>query len=102
MAFGGPRSVVATAGNGCDGAGPSIQKAAVEAGRLQRKLLDDGNADVIAKFKAAGVTVDSIPPAELTKIQDKVKPVMAKFAPQIGEDFVKGFQAEIQQARSGK
>jgi hypothetical protein len=28
--------------------------------------------------------------------------VMAKFAPQIGEDFVKGFQAEIAKARSGK
>jgi tripartite ATP-independent transporter DctP family solute receptor len=79
-----------------------IQKAATEAGALQRKLLDDGNADVIAKFKAAGVTVDTIPPAELAKIQDKVKPVMAKFAPQIGEDFVKGFQAEIAKARSGK
>ena len=79
-----------------------VQKAATEAGQLQRKLLDDGNADVIAKFKAAGVTVDSIPPAELAKIQDKVKPVMAKFAPQIGEEFVKGFQAEIEKARSGK
>ncbi len=79
-----------------------VQKAAVEAGRLQRKLLDDGNADVIAKFKAAGVTVDAIPPAELTKIQDKVKPVMAKFAPQIGEEFVKGFQDEIAKARASK
>jgi TRAP-type transport system periplasmic protein len=79
-----------------------IQKAATEAGRLQRKLLDDGNADVIAKFKAAGVTVDAIPPAELAKIQDKVKPVMAKFAPQIGEEFVKGFQAEISAARAAK
>jgi tripartite ATP-independent transporter DctP family solute receptor len=79
-----------------------IQKAAVEAGRLQRKLLDDGNADVIAKFKAAGVTVDSVPPAELAKIQEKVKPVVAKFAPQIGEDFIKGFQAEIEKARAGR
>jgi tripartite ATP-independent transporter DctP family solute receptor len=79
-----------------------IQKAATEAGALQRKLLDDGNADVIAKFKAAGVTVDSIPPAELAKIQDKVKPVMAKFAPQIGEEFVKGFQDEIAKARAAK
>lgn len=79
-----------------------IQKAATEAGALQRKLLDDGNADVIAKFKAAGVTVDAVPPAELAKIQDKVKPVMAKFAPQIGEEFVKGFLAEIEKARSGK
>jgi TRAP-type transport system periplasmic protein len=80
----------------------SLQQAATEAGALQRKLLDEGNADVIAKFKAAGVTVDTVPPAELAKIQDKVKPVVAKFAPQIGEDFVKGFQAEIEKARSAK
>jgi tripartite ATP-independent transporter DctP family solute receptor len=79
-----------------------LQKAATEAGLLQRKLLDQGNADVIAKFKAAGVTVDAIPPAELAKIQEKVKPVTAKFAPQIGEEFVKGFQAEIEKVRAGK
>lgn len=79
-----------------------LQKAATEAGLLQRKLLDDGNADVIAKFKAAGVSVDTVPPAELAKIQEKVKPVVAKFAPQIGEEFVKGFQAEIEKARSAK
>jgi TRAP-type transport system periplasmic protein len=79
-----------------------VQKAATEAGALQRKLLDEGNADVIGKFKAAGVTVDTVPPAELAKIQEKVKPVVAKFSPQIGEEFVKGFQAEIEKARSAK
>jgi tripartite ATP-independent transporter DctP family solute receptor len=89
-----------------DSLGPAdkegVQKAATDAGALQRKLLDDGNADVIAKFRAAGVTVDAVPPAELAKIQDKVKPVMAKFTPQIGEEFVKGFQAEIEKARAAK
>jgi tripartite ATP-independent transporter DctP family solute receptor len=79
-----------------------IQKAATEAGQLQRKLLDQGNADVIAKFKAAGVTVDMVSAAELARIQDRVKPVVAKFAPIIGEDFVKGFYAEIAAARAAK
>lgn len=77
-----------------------IQKAATEAGLLQRKLLDEGNADVIGKFKAAGVTVNTVAPAELARIQEKVKPVVAKFAPQIGEDFVKEFQAEIEKVRA--
>lgn len=77
-----------------------VQKAAVEAGLLQRKLLDEGNADVIGKFKAAGVTVSAMPPAELARIQAKVKPVVDKFAPLIGEDFVKGFYAEIAKARA--
>lgn len=79
-----------------------VQKAATEAGLLQRKLLDEGNADVIGKFRAAGVTVDAVPAAELARIQDKVKPVLARFSAQIGEDFVKGFQAEIEKARAAR
>ncbi len=79
-----------------------VQKAADEARLLQRQLLDEGDKDVIKKFGEAGVKVDAIPPAELTKIQDKVKPVIAKFAPQIGEDFLKEFQTEIEKVRSGK
>ena len=69
---------------------------------LQRKLLDDGDADVVAKFKAAGVTMNTVSAAELARIQDKVKSVVTKFAPVIGEDFVKQFYSEIEKARSGK
>ncbi|NDZ15936.1 TRAP transporter substrate-binding protein [Variovorax sp. WS11] len=77
-----------------------IRKAAVEAGLYQRKLLDEGNADVVAKFKAEGVTVNTVSSAELARIQEKVKPVVAKYAPIIGDDFVKGFQDEIAKARA--
>ena len=77
-----------------------IQKAADEARLLQRQKLDEGDKEVIEKFGKAGVKVDSVPAAELAKIQDKVKPVIAKFAPQIGEDFLKEFQAEIEKARA--
>lgn len=78
-----------------------IRKAAVEAGLYQRELLDAGDKDVIAKFKAAGVEVDAVPADQLAKIQEQVKPVVAKFKPQIGEEFVDGFYAEIAKARGG-
>ncbi len=79
-----------------------LQRAATEAGQLQRKLLEEGDADVVGKFKAAGVTMNTVSVAELARIQEKVKPVVAKFSPIIGEDFVKGFYAEIDKARSAK
>jgi TRAP-type transport system periplasmic protein len=76
-----------------------IKKAAMEARMVQRQLLDEGDKDVIEKFKKAGVTVSEVPAAELAKIQDKVKPVVARFTAQIGEEFVKEFYAEIEKAR---
>jgi len=77
-----------------------VQKAATEAGLLQRKLLDEGDKDVIAKFKAAGITVDVVPAAELSKVQERVQPVVAKFKQQIGEEFVNGFMAEVEKVRT--
>jgi tripartite ATP-independent transporter DctP family solute receptor len=79
-----------------------IQKAATEAGLLQRRYLEEGDKDVVGKFKTAGVTVSPVPAAELARIQDKVKSVVTKFAPIIGEDFVKQFYAEIDKARAAK
>ena len=79
-----------------------VQKAADEARLYQRQLLDEGDKDVIKKFRDAGVQVDEVPPAELAKIRDKVKPVVGKFAPQIGEEFIKEFQAEIEKAAAAK
>lgn len=79
-----------------------VQKAATEAGLLQRKLLDEGDKDVVGKFATAGVAVNQVSAAELARIQDRVKPVVLKFAPIIGEAFVKQFYAEIDKARAGK
>lgn len=79
-----------------------LQKAATEAGLLQRRYLEEGDKDVVGKFKTAGVTVSPVAAAELARIQDKVRPVVTKFAPIIGEDFVKQFFAEIDKARASK
>lgn len=79
-----------------------VQKAADEAKIVQRELLDAGDREVIGKFGTAGVKVDAVAPADLAKIQEKVKPVVTKFAPQIGEEFIKEFYAEIDKVRAAK
>ncbi len=79
-----------------------VQKAATAAGLLQRKLLDDGDRDVVGKFRSVGMEVDTVSAAELARIQEKVRPVVAKYSPLIGEDFVKKFVAEIDKASTAK
>jgi TRAP-type transport system periplasmic protein len=86
--------------NAADKAG--LQQAATEAGLLQRKLLDEGDVDVVGKFRAAGVTVNTVSMGELARIQEKVKPVVAEFGPKIGMEFVNQFMAEISKARAAK
>lgn len=79
-----------------------VQKAANEVAILQRQFLEADDRDVIRKFGEAGVRVDPIPPAELALMRNRVRPVIARFAPQIGEGFLKEFLAEIDRARAAR
>ncbi len=80
----------------------AVKKAAVEAGLYQRKLLDDGDKDVIKKFEDAGVKVNAVSPEELARIRERVKPVADKFSQIVGEDFFKAFNAELAAIRAAK
>lgn len=80
----------------------AMKKAATEALKLHRNLMDQANKDVVAKLQAAGAVVDVMPAAEVAKLREKTKPVIETYTKQIGEDFVKEFYAEIEKVRSGK
>lgn len=79
-----------------------VQRAATEAGLQLRKLLDKENANVVGQFRTAGVTVNEVPAAELARMREKVQPVVDKFAPVIGEEYLKGVRAEIDRVRAAK
>ncbi len=80
----------------------AMKKAATEALKFHRNLMDAANKEVVAKLQAAGAIVDTLPPAELNKLREKTKPVIETYTKLIGEEFVKEFYAEIEKVRSGK
>jgi TRAP-type transport system periplasmic protein len=77
-----------------------IRQASQEAFALQAKLVDEGDAEAAEKMKQAGMVLTEIPAAELTKMKEKVKPVIEKYTQEIGPDFVREFYAEIEKARA--
>ena len=79
-----------------------LEKAGLEAGLLQRKLLDEGDKSVIKKFEEAGVKVNAVAPEELARIREKVKPVAEKFSEIVGPESYKAFTAELEKIRAVK
>lgn len=81
----------------------AVKKAAVEACKYQDEMMDKGEEQTMANLKKEGMTIDTLPPAELAKLKAKTQPVIEKYTATIGEPFVKEFYAAIEQARkSGK
>jgi tripartite ATP-independent transporter DctP family solute receptor len=76
-----------------------IQDAADEAGKYQRQVSRDQAASTIDQLKKAGMTVTELPPAEMAKLQVKMKPVIDKHAASVGEATVKDVQAELAKLR---
>ena len=74
--------------------------AAVEAGKYQRQVARDASGTALAALKKAGMQVNELPPAEMDKLRDKMRPVIAKYAVSVGQETVKEIQSELAKARS--
>ncbi|MDR6775311.1 TRAP transporter substrate-binding protein [Azospirillum sp. BE72] len=77
-----------------------FQSAAAEATVFQRKLSRDQETDALASLKAKGMTINELPADELTKIREKVKPVVDKYKADIGEALVSQAYATIEKKRA--
>jgi TRAP-type transport system periplasmic protein len=66
-----------------------IQAAATEAGLFQRKTSRDAMAGALDQLKKSGMTHNTLADAEMNRIREAVKPVIAKYAKEVGEDLVK-------------
>ncbi len=76
-----------------------LQDAAIEAGRYQRQVSREQNAGQLDQLKKAGMQVTELPPAEVAKLREKMKPVIDKYASTVGDTTVRDLMAELAKVR---
>jgi tripartite ATP-independent transporter DctP family solute receptor len=76
-----------------------LQQAATEARDFQRKLSRQEDAKALEEIKATGMQVTELSEQETQKLREAVKPLIAKFTPDLGEDTVNLLFKELEAAR---
>ena len=76
-----------------------ISEAAVEAAKYQRAQARGLVASALDNMKKNGMQVTQLPPAEVTKLRDMMRPVTAKYAVNVGQETVKELQTELAKVR---
>ena len=76
-----------------------VEDAANEATTVQRKEARAAVAANLELLKKNGMTVSEFPPAEVAKLRDKMKPVIAQFSGSVGQATVDEVMAELAKMR---
>ena len=76
-----------------------IDEAADEAAKGQREASRAAVAANLELLKKNGMTVTQFPPAEVAKLREKMKPVIAQFSASVGEATVNEMMAELAKLR---
>jgi tripartite ATP-independent transporter DctP family solute receptor len=76
-----------------------VTDAAAEATKVQRKASRDAAGGTLDQLKKAGMQVTELPAAEMDKLREKMRPVIAKYAVSVGQDTVKALQDELVKVR---
>jgi len=76
-----------------------IADAANESTIYQRQQAREQAKTALDAVKKGGMQVTELPAAEVDKLRDKMRPVVAKYAVTVGQDVVKELQDELAKAR---
>jgi TRAP-type transport system periplasmic protein len=76
-----------------------VQDAALESAKYQRAQSRSAAAGILEDLKKNGMQVTELPAAEVAKLREKMKPVIAKHSASVGEATVKAVMAELEKAR---
>lgn len=77
-----------------------LSDAAQEATKAQRQASREAAGGTLDQLKKAGMQVTELPAAEIDKLRDKMRPVIAKYAVSVGQETVKAMQDELAKVRS--
>jgi len=73
-----------------------VQDAALEARDYQRKISRDAAQKAVGELRAKGMQVNEVPPTELGRMRQMVRPVHDKFMAEYDPALVKTFRAELE------
>jgi tripartite ATP-independent transporter DctP family solute receptor len=76
-----------------------IQEAIDEAKVYQRQVSRQKSEEALENLKKSGMQVNEVAPAELARIREKAKPVIDKFAKEVGESVYAEITAELAKKR---
>ncbi len=79
-----------------------FESAAAEATAYQRQVSLEREASSLEALKKAGMQVNELSPAELARIRERIKPVVAKATQNLGEAMLSEMNAAIAKVRSAK
>lgn len=76
-----------------------LQEAATESAKYQREQSRNAAAGILADLKKNGMQVTELPAAEVAKLRERMKPVIAKHSAGVGDATVKSMMAELEKLR---
>jgi tripartite ATP-independent transporter DctP family solute receptor len=76
-----------------------LQDAAVESAKYEREQSRSQAASILEELKKNGMQVTELPAAEVAKLREKMKPVIAKHSASVGEATVSAVMAELDKIR---
>jgi tripartite ATP-independent transporter DctP family solute receptor len=76
-----------------------LAEAGVEASKYQRQVSRDAASTALENLKKNGMQVTELSPAELARLREKMKPVIAKHSEIVGADAVSALQGELAKLR---
>jgi TRAP-type transport system periplasmic protein len=76
-----------------------LQEAAVESTAYERTQSRAALQAGLEDLRKGGMQITELPPAEIAKLREKMKPVIEKHGATVGADTVKAIQAELAKAR---